>query len=383
MNNDNALRYSHLFPSEFPIKHRRKVPFGPSIKLNLEYRKRLRMIQTLDDELNTFILSGKDYLELINDAFSTNIHWSVSIEGNPLTFEEVRRISTALLSGEKITENTNGPYQEIISHLYSHLSRESMSLPWKNEFVKRIHKMLMHETGHPFPAGEFRKEENSIRGNDDFEYFVACPPEHIEEEMASLLQWLNTSPYETVVTATVFFHEFESIHPFQDGNGRLGRVLFHVLLQEMGLKNAKLCKMDKEILGNLDTYYGLLGYTDKSGDYEQLINYITDSMQRAYEDAVKEFQRKDVLKDLDETTRKLVLKSRGSGWFTLTEASDWIKILSEQRVRLKLNQLVDMGVLVKEGKTRATKFHFNDPVSDIRKEVGGLVKMMMDGSLDE
>ena len=266
--------------------------------------------------------------------------------------------------------------------MYSHLSKESMALPWSNDFVKKIHEMLMKGTGHPFPVGGFRKIDCCLLGNDKTEYFIACPHQHIEEELASLFQWVNTSPYETVVTATVFFHGFESIHPFQDGNGRLGRVLFQVLLQEMGLKNANLRKIDKEILSDIDTYYGLLGYTDRSGDYEALIDYVTDAIRKAYADAVQEFGKKDVLKGMDETTRKLVLKSRESDWFTLSEAGNWTDSLSEQRVRVRLNELVDMDVLVKEGKTRATRFRFNDPLSKIKNEVKGLVKTMLERSID-
>lgn len=360
--------YSVYRPAGYPVRHRRKVPFQPNVRLGLGYRRLLDRIRVIDAELERIILSDRDYLELVKDSFSSNIHRSVSLEGNPLTEKEVRRISTSFLEGRLNDLDTDNHTQEILNHLYFFLFKEKFSLPWNLETVEQVHSIITMGIGLGTKPGAFRKERSCVRGEDGFEYFIPCPPEHVEEEMVSLLDWLNHSPYDEVLTATIFFHEFESIHPFDDGNGRAGRTLFHMLLQEMGLKNSSLCKFEKEVLGSLDLYYGLLAYTDESGDYGPLILYVTESLLHAYEEALDSLQGKNVLKNLDETSKNLVIRAKGSSWFSVPDAAGWLGPMSEQTIRRRLVQLEDMGVIERKGRTRSLRFRFKDPFIDLRED---------------
>lgn len=94
-------------------------------------------------------------------------------------------------------------------------------MPWSIDTVKREHAILMDGVGQTEP-GRIRETEVSVYGSDGTELFRACPAGHVVSELGSLVEWLNNSPYESIVTASLFFHEFESIHPFEDGNGRAG-----------------------------------------------------------------------------------------------------------------------------------------------------------------
>ena len=365
----NINAYSDYKASGYPIKHKRKVPFDPQIRLGLEYRKIFMNILEMDRVLNEIVLTAGDYLDLVNDVYSSNIHWSVSIEGNPLTREEVRRISTSFFKDAGYLEKRDGPAQEILNHLHSHLAVADMfRLPWDSDTVRNTHRMLTANTGIEGGSGIFRRTEAEIRDpKDGFVYMIPCPSKDIRDETDSLLEWLKTSPYDAAVTATLFFHEFESIHPFTDGNGRTGRTLFRILLQELGLKNSKLCRFEEEILGSLSTYYDLLGYTDQRSDYGPLIFYISAALEKAYERAVTEFGAKNVLKDLDEASKTLAVRSKKEQWFSLSDAAGWVPSLGEQRIGQKLKALAEMGVLEKRGNTRSTRFRFRDPFADIRK----------------
>jgi len=365
--NRNRTDFSIYKPKGYPVKHRRKVPFEPRIRIGLEHRKLLSELRNLDSELDCMVFGEREYLELFRDAYASNIHRSVSIEGNPLDEQEVRRITTAVLEGGAGSIDTDGPRQEIVNHLYSFFTEVELSLPWSIDTVRIVHGLLTREAGIRGVAGGFRENRTSISGQDGFEYFHTCPPEHITEELASLLVWLNSSPFDEVVTATLFFHEFESIHPFEDGNGRAGRTMFHILLQELGLKNSKLCKIEKEILGALETYYDLLAYTDETQDYGPIIDYVLESLHDAYVSAMDGFRRKDVLRELDEASKTIAVKAKGRSWFTVNDTNDWVPSLGEQRIRHRLNRLVEMGVLEKEGRTKATRFRFNDPFRHLKE----------------
>ena len=184
-----------------------------------------------------------------------------------------------------------------------------------------------------------------------------------------MIDWLNSSPYDEITTATLFFHEFESIHPFRDCNGRVGRTLFQILLQELGLKNCKLCKFEKEMLSDSATYYDLLSYADSTGVYTQLVMYIAESLDMAYRDAVAIFGEKDRLANLDENARVIVRYAKEKGNFTFNEATTWIPGLGSQTLRKILNHLVEADLIEKNGNTKGMTYSFKDPLRSLRMNI--------------
>jgi len=361
----NKSDYSRFKPIGYPVRHKRKIPFEPTLSLDLRYREIIRKIRQLDSILDSFVLGSSDYLELIKDAYSDNIHWSTKIEGNRLTLEEVKDMATRFTEGNVI-ENNTGPYQEIMNHLYSFFMKRELTLPWEISTLMSTHYILMNGVNEDVVPGLLRNVEVSVKGSDGTEYFITAPFKNIIEETESLLEWLNNSPYDELVTATIFFHEFESIHPFKDGNGRTGRTLFQVLLQELGLKNCKLCKFEQEMLSDSQTYYDLMAFTDATGSYSQLVMYVAESLLNAYEKAVEVFQSKDRLKDMDENTRTIVKKSKTVERFTFNDALQWIPGMGMKTLRTDLDNLVEMDILKKTGKTKGMVYSFNDPLKDLR-----------------
>ena len=364
----NGIDYSRFRPLGYPVRHRRKIPFQPMLSLPLEYRNMLKEIRKLDSALDTSVLGSDDYLELVKDAYADNIHWSTKIEGNDLPLEEVRRITTRFTEGQ-YAETSTGPKQEILNHLYSFFAKNEFGLPWDKAVLKSIHTILMNDVNENAIPGRIRTEEVSVKGSDGMECFIACPPGSIEVELDSLLEWLNLSPYDEICTATILFHEFESIHPFRDGNGRAGRTLFQILLQELGLRNCKLCKFEREILYDSSTYYDLLAYTDSTGVYTQLVMYIAEALLRAYGEAVKEFGKKDRLAEMDENTRVLVRKAKEVKSFTFSEALTWIPGIGPRTLRADLDRLAELDILDKRGRTRSMRYEFKDPLRELRLDL--------------
>lgn len=364
----NMTDYSRFKPLGYPVRHRRKVPFQPMLSLPLEYRGMLKEIRRLDSILDTFVLGSEDYLELVKDAYADNIHWSTKIEGNNIPLEEVKRMTTRFTEGQYRGKST-GPKQEILNHLYSFFAKNEFGLPWDMDVLTRIHTILMDEVNENIIPGQIRSEEVSVIGSDGTEYFIACPPGSIEVELDSLLEWLNLSPYDEICTATIFFHEFESIHPFRDGNGRTGRTLFQILLQELGLRNCKLCKFEREILYDSSTYYDLLAYTDSTGVYTQLVMYIAEALLRAYREAVREFGCRDRLAEMDENTRVLLRNAKEVKSFTFNEALTWVPGIGPRTLKADLDRLAELDILDKRGRTRSMRYEFKDPLRELRLDL--------------
>ena len=357
----------------YPVRHKRKVPFDPEISLPIEVMRLNAEIFQMDAELDRCILSGNDYEDLLTEAFASNIHLSTSMEGNPLSHDEVRKITRRSLREGPPREKLNFFSQEVYNHIYAYFAG-FYSDKWTIGTIQETHQLLMIGDDEAEP-GIFRRERGVVETNEGEEVFIACPPEHIPEELASLITWLNTKANALlpVVAATTFFHEFESIHPFKDGNGRCGRALFHVLLQYRGLPNSKLCLVEREIVTDLERYYDLLARADFSGDYTEMIIDFTHGIWRSYKSALEKFKRRDLMKsDLDDHSKTIIMRSKKfKGLFSLKEARAWVPDISEFRLRCKLNHLVDMGAIRTSGNTKGKKYIFADPTSDLMLEYLG------------
>ena len=355
--------YSQYRPRGYPVRHGKKDPFYPMLSLDVGIRSMMSEIRDLDDALGRYMLSERDYYDLVLDAYSSNIHWSTKIEGNRMTFEEVRSLATEFTAG-KTVESPNGPTQEILNHL-GFLFQDNLAMPWTVDTVLGVHRILMKGVGQAEP-GAIRSTDVSAVGSDGTEFFITCPKGSVREELESLIDWVNTSPFGDIVTAVLFFHEFESIHPFEDGNGRTGRVLFQVLLEQLGLENSGLCRIEERMLGDPGTYYDLMAYTDQTGNYTPLVRYATEAILSAYREAVEKFSEKDRLRDMDENTRLTAIRARKAGTFTLQDAMGRMPS-SESSVRKRLDTLVDAGLLEKAGRTRSMRYVFLDPFRTVRQ----------------
>jgi len=205
---------------------------------------------------------------------------------------------------------------------------------------------------------------------------LSRPPKphiHIEEELSSLIHWVNEygAGYSPLVTGTVFFHEFESIHPFFDGNGRVGRTLLHIYLQTKGLPNSRLCLIEKEVLGDKELYYRLLAKTDYTGDYQELIGHFTRAVLKSYEETERRFRERDLLtSDLDELSRRILIKAKRKGdWFDQRDLRMWCENESDYRLRNRLNSLVDMGVIREKGRTKGKRYIFIDAFEQVKENL--------------
>jgi Fic family protein len=358
-----------ISPDQFgyPVRHKRKVPFRPEVALTDEVAAGNRDILRLESELEGFILTTRDHLDLISEAFTSNIHLSTKLEGNPLTREQVGRVTGGVIQSGSFRDATDFPTQEVINHVAAYLSPE-LAPPWDVGDVCDIHALLMGGDRRAAP-GKLRTKRAAVTSTSGEELFIPAPPEHVGAELESLLEWLNTAGKGSypVIAGAIFFHEFESIHPFGDGNGRCGRTLFHLYLQFNGLPNSRLCLIERSVVGDAERYYDLLAGTDFTGDYGNLVEHFTGAVHDSYVDAVERFRKRDLLSgDLDGISRRLLATARRHRfWFDLETARAWLGDVSDFRLRSRLNGLVEMGALAEKGATRGKRYRFTDPLERV------------------
>ena len=152
------------------------------------------------------------------------------------------------------------------------LARLREGVPLSLRLLKEIHACLLsHGRGSSKEPGEFRRTQNWIGGSRPGNAkFVPPPPDALWETMGSLEKFLHDEPVKTraLVKAALAHVQFETIHPFLDGNGRLGRLLIALLLHHGGLLSEPLLYLSLFFKENRPAYYGLLDRVRSTGDWE-------------------------------------------------------------------------------------------------------------------
>ena len=322
------------------VRHKRKVPFSPQITVSPDFSRRLLRIRELDFQLGRFILKAKDYAEIATEAYAANIHWSTKLEGNPLSEEEVRRITRSTLQGEMI-EQRNGPIQEIINHALFHAGEESIPRDWEEAWICSLHRTLLDGTGSTAAIGSLRTTETSVyeNGPERTEIFRPCPGPHVAAEMASLLKWLReTAPaFDPIVAAALFFHEFESIHPFEDGNGRIHRFLIHnILARRKFIPAGLIFPVSAALLKNL-------------ADYDESLESFSRPLLALVEYSLDEQGRMTVQNDTANWYRFIDLTPQAEALFRFVEQTIDTELVEElaflanyDRTKKAIQEIVDM-----------------------------------------
>jgi len=167
--------------------------------------------------------------------------------------------------------------------------------PISNRLFREVHaELLAQGRGSDKQPGEFRTSQNWIGGaRPGVATFVPPPPEKVLECMAALEKFLHDKPERTpvLVKAALAHVQFETIHPFLDGNGRLGRLLITLLLVSEGVLREPLLYLSLYFKVHRKSYYDLLQRVRTDGDWEAWLSFFMRGVRETAEGAVATAQR--------------------------------------------------------------------------------------------
>ena len=201
------------------------------------------------------------------------IHSSLAIENNSLSLEQV----TAIIEGKRILGNPN----EIREVKNAYAAYELMLTldPSSVSDLLKAHKLMMD--GLVSENGKFRSSGVGIF-NGTVLVHMAPPAEFVEKHIRNLFDWYQHSEMHPLIKSAIFHYEFEFIHPFSDGNGRMGR-MWHSLLLGNWKELFFWLPIEELIQSRQKDYYDALGAADRSSDsavfVELMLEIIHDSLQ--------------------------------------------------------------------------------------------------------
>lgn len=259
------------------------------------------------------------------------------------------------------------------------------SLPLSLRLVRELHARLMHGVrGGQATPGEFRRTQNWI-GPPGCTLmnatYVPPPPDELMTCLADWEQTLRRTGFPPLVQAALIHSQFESIHPFLDGNGRVGRLLITLLLIERGVLPTPLLYLSAFFEATRREYYDrLLGVTQRS-EWEQWLEYFLNGVARQSEDAVGRARRingllakwRRSIAGTGSQNTSLVLDAVAENPFiTIKGAAERLKIAFTTAQRA-IDRLQKAGILVQTSEGRRDRVFCARALLDILEEPARLV----------
>ena len=213
---------------------------------------------------------------------------SSQIEGTQATLEDIL--------DPLIDENTNRNVADVVNYIKAteFAIKRLKDIPLCSRLIKEIHAVLMEDVrGQEKSPGEFRWSQNWIGGQGSSlrnARYVPPAPEDMTEAMSGLEYYMNNDEHfadlDVLVRAALIHYQFETIHPFLDGNGRIGRLLITLFLMEKGVLNVPALYISYFLKKNRSEYYDRLMFVREEGNYEQWITFFLNAVRDSAEDAI-------------------------------------------------------------------------------------------------
>ncbi len=194
---------------------------------------------------------------------------SSKIEGLEAAARRLARAEAAITLGGNSNDQVAVEVLGNIAAMESAVELATSANPFDLDDLLLVHQTLMSNSPAPELGGVVRREQNWIGGssfNPCSAAFVPPPPEHLPDLLADLLEYVNGDDHSPLAQAAIAHAQFETIHPFADGNGRTGRALIHVVLRRRGLAPAFVPPISLVLATCSDDYInGLVAYRHLSG----------------------------------------------------------------------------------------------------------------------
>jgi len=261
----------------------------------------------LGDMVNLLVAANKQ-LALLNglSAYIPNINLFVSmyvrkealmssqIEGTQATLEDIL--------DPLLDENANRNVADVINYIQATefaIARQK-ELPLCNRLIKETHAVLMEDVrGQEKNPGEFRRSQNWIGGQGSTLKNARYIPPNVEDmtqAMSDLEKYINADDeLDALIRAALIHYQFETIHPFLDGNGRVGRLLITLFLMEKGILSAPALYISYFLKKNRIEYYDRMTEVRNKGNYEQWVKFFLQAVLESAEDAVDKIQKLSAL----------------------------------------------------------------------------------------
>ena len=298
--------------------------------------------------------------KLVDIAMIQSTETSNAIEGIVTTSSRLRQIINEKTTPRDRNEQEIAGYREALSIIH-----ESFDvIPITQNYILQLHKIMYSHTNNPM-AGRTKSVQNYISaaypdGRMETLFTPLAPyetPEALDRICEEYNRVIGNMEVEPLIAIPVFINDFLCIHPFNDGNGRMSRLLTTLLLYRNGFYVGRYISLEAKIAQTKDLYYDALakaqtGWHDGEEDATPFINYLLGTILAAYKDFEERFELIEAKLPAHEMVRRATLKKIGR--FNKQDIRELCPTLSDSSIEGALRKLMDSGELKREGNGKNT-----------------------------
>ncbi|MDO5615767.1 MAG: Fic family protein [Cruoricaptor ignavus] len=312
----------------------------PPYEITTEILKFIASISEKIGEINAkYLIKTNPTLRKQNQI--KTIHSSLNIEGNTLTEEQI----TAILENKRII----GPEKDIIEVLnalevYKNINKLK---PFNEKDFLNAHKLLLQKL--IVNPGKYRTQSVGIVKGSKVEH-IAPSHENVPFLMKNLFEYLKDKSELTLIKSCVFHYEMEFIHPFLDGNGRMGRLWQTlILIQEYPI--FEFLPFETLISKNQVEYYKALSQSDKEGKSTKFIEYMLKIIDNSLSELLENSTKK-----LTEEDRISIFLEQNKSEFSRKDYMSYFKDISSSTASRDLKNAVENNLISKNGDKKTTTY---------------------------
>lgn len=310
-----------------------------------------------------YLKQRPDELEkLVEIAKVQSTETSNAIEGIVTTSTRLKQIVEEKVAPKNRDEQEIAGYRDVLNIIHESFE----AIPITKNYILQLHKILYSHMNNPM-AGQTKSVQNYIG--------ATYPDGHVETIFTPLSPFdtpvaldriceeynriIGNMEVEPLIAIPIFIHDFLCIHPFNDGNGRMSRLLTTLLLYRSGFYVGKYISLESKIAKNKDIYYSVLrqaqiGWHEGTDDTVPFIKYLLGTILAAYKDFEERFKLVEVKLPALETVRKATLNKIGR--FTKQDIRELCPSLSISSIEGALRKLVEAGEIKREGSGKSTYY---------------------------
>lgn len=293
--------------------------------------------------------------KLVEIAKIQSTEASNEIEGIVTTDTRIRQLVEEKTTPRNRSEQEIAGYRDVLSIIHESFD----AIPITQNYILQLHKILYTHANNPI-AGRTKNVQNYISSTYPNSHTVVLftplapyeTPEALDRICEEYNRVIGNMELEPLIAIPVFIHDFLCIHPFNDGNGRMSRLLTTLLLYRSGFYVGKYISLEARIAKNKDLYYEALGasqngWHEGNDDPVPFIKYLLGTILAAYSDFEDRFSLIETKRSALETVRLASQQKIGS--FTKQDIREMCPSLSLSSVEGALRKLVESGELRREG----------------------------------
>lgn len=301
--------------------------------------------------------------KLVDIAKVQSTEASNAIEGIVTTNTRIRQIVNEKTTPKNRDEQEIAGYRDALNII--HDSFDAILIT--QNYILQLHKIMYSHMNNPL-AGRTKTVQNYISatypdGHTETLFIPLAPyetPEALDRICEEYNRVIGNMELEPLIAIPIFIHDFLCIHPFNDGNGRMSRLLTALLLYRSGFYVGKYISLEAKIAKNKDLYYNSLaksqtGWHEGNENAVPFIKYILGTILAAY----KDFEERMSLVETKLTTTETVRRASKNkiGRFNKQDIRELCPAISDSSIEGALRKLVATGELKKEGKGKSTCYY--------------------------